>query len=139
VDLNELDRLLVLSGLEHPCDVDLLVFLHRHPMALLTSEQVAVFVGYDLAQVARSLDLLVKAGLLRRSMNPTHVARMYYFRRDPGLGWVEALLRVASSAEGRREIVRRLRPEERPTGNPGSSPGSPARPSRAKLEGANHA
>ena len=39
------------------CELDLLVFLHRHPRSLLTSEQLAAFAGYDMKQVAKALDV----------------------------------------------------------------------------------
>ncbi|MGH8137830.1 MAG: hypothetical protein ACREVV_06495 [Steroidobacteraceae bacterium] len=54
------------AGIQHPCDLDLLLFFQRHPHSLLTSERLAAYVGYDLDQVARSLDLLTDAGLLTR-------------------------------------------------------------------------
>lgn len=39
--------------LRHPCDLDLLLFFNRHPRALLTSERLAAYVGYDLNQIGR--------------------------------------------------------------------------------------
>jgi hypothetical protein len=41
-------------GLRDVCDLDLLLFFTRHPSAVLSSEQLAAHVGYDLPQVARS-------------------------------------------------------------------------------------
>ena len=34
------------------CDLDLIVFLYRHPRMLLTSERLAEFLGYDIKEVA---------------------------------------------------------------------------------------
>src|SRR5712691_4959482 len=47
-----LDRI---GCLRYPCDLDLLLFFHRHPRAILISERLAEYVGYELPQVAQSL------------------------------------------------------------------------------------
>src|SRR5262249_8437404 len=87
-----------IGALRHPCDLDLLLFFHRHPRALLTSERLGAYVGYDLNQLGRSLDLLTEAGLLERSQNPTHPARMYVLNA-PDTGWLKSLLDIASTKE----------------------------------------
>ena len=89
----------------HPCDLNLLLFLNRHPRAIMSSEQLAAFVGYDLAQVAKSLDVLEAAGVLRRSLNPTHVGRLYTFTTDGGTSWLPSIVRAASTPEGRRRLI----------------------------------
>jgi DNA-binding MarR family transcriptional regulator len=43
------------------------MFLHRHPRTLLTSEQLAGFLGYNLKEIARALDSFIEAGLLERT------------------------------------------------------------------------
>ena len=93
-----------IGNLRHSCDLDLLLFFHRHPRSLLTSERLAAYVGYDLNQMARSLDLLTEAGLLECSQNPTHAARMYLLK-TPETGWLGSLLAVASTPEGRRDLL----------------------------------
>jgi hypothetical protein len=57
--------------LRHPCDLDLLVFFARHPRALITSEQLAVWLGYELKQIADSLEVLLNADVLTRAQNPS--------------------------------------------------------------------
>jgi len=94
--------------LRHPCDLDLVLFFYRHPRALLTSERLAAYVGYDLNQVARSLDRLTNAGLLERSQNPTHAARMYVLN-TPESGWLTSLIEIASTREGRGDLMDALR------------------------------
>ena len=94
--------------LRHPCDLDLVLFFYRHPRALLTSDRLAAYIGYDLNQVARSLDLLTNAGLLERSQNPTHAARMYVLKTPHG-GWLTSLLEIASTREGRHDLIEALR------------------------------
>ena len=93
------------GGLAHPCDLDLLLFLNRHPRAIMSSEQLAAFVGYDLVQVAKSLDVLEAAAVLRRSSNPTHVGRLYTLVPERGGSWLPALVRMASTPDGRRRLL----------------------------------
>ena len=93
--------------LRHPCDLDLLVFFHRHPRAILTSERLAAYVGYDLNQLARSLDLLTNAGLLERSQNPTPAARLYVLKA-PETGWLASVLDIASTREGRQKLLQTM-------------------------------
>jgi hypothetical protein len=88
--------------LRHRSDLDLLVFFARHPRSLLASESLAAFLGYDLKEIAESLDVLLSAGLIARRQTPAHAARMYVFAADgPGGGWLPELLRLARTREGR--------------------------------------
>lgn len=112
-DLDDTKRLLadapVIRG---ACELDLLAFLQRHPRTLLTNEQLAGFVGYDMKQVAKSIDAFIEAGLLVRTQNPNHAARMYLLvLNGPQGGGLTALLQLASTREGRREILRLLGPK----------------------------
>lgn len=91
--------------LRHPCDLDLLLFFVRHPRALLTSDQIASYLGYDVKQIGDSLDVLLEATLLTRSQNPTHAARMFVFAvRGPHGGWLPALVDILSTREGRLAV-----------------------------------
>jgi hypothetical protein len=103
----EARRLLERAGvLRHPCDLDLLLFFARHPRALISSEQLAAWLGYELKQIADSLDVLLNAGVLTRMQNPTHAARMYVFASGgPAGGWLPPLLAFASTREGRLAMV----------------------------------
>ena len=93
--------------LRHPCDLDLLLFFHRHPRAILTSERLAAYVGSDLNQLARSLDLLTNAGLVERSQNPTHAARFTCCRHLRRAGW--SVLEIASTREGRQKLIQSMK------------------------------
>lgn len=105
-----LDRIGCLS---HPCDLDLLLFFYRHPRAFLISERLAQYVGYDLPQVAQSLETLIGTGLLQRYPNSTHPAQLYVLARGSPLGgWVSSLLRVAAKRDGRLAVIHALK--ERP-------------------------
>ena len=68
-----LDRI---GCLEHPCDLELLLFFSRHPLAFLNSERLVEYVGYDLPRIERSLETLMTAGLLRQSTDSTRPARL---------------------------------------------------------------
>src|SRR4030095_5447918 len=71
-----LDRIGVLNN---PCDLDLLIFFAGHPRSLLASEALASFLGYELKEIADSLDTLLAAGLLTRAQSSVHAARLYVF------------------------------------------------------------
>ena len=94
------------------CDLDLLLFFARHPTALLTSEQLANWLGHELKAIAASLDVLQQARLIERHQNPSHAARMYVFRADradpAGGGWLPSLLRLAKTREGRLALLATL-------------------------------
>jgi hypothetical protein len=109
-----LDRI---RGIRHACDLDLLVFFYRHPCSLLTSERLVDFVGHDRERVAKSLEGLIEAGLLTRSLNPAHAARLHRLELHalPG-GLLEPFLELAATREGRRDVMRLLEPK--PNGAP---------------------
>ena len=112
--MKELQRLLArVSVVQNRCDLDLLVFLHRHPRVLLTNEQIAAFVGYNMKQVAKSLDAFIEAGLLERTQNPMHAARMYLLELNGPQGdGYKHLLELASTREGRHAILNTLKPHK---------------------------
>jgi hypothetical protein len=102
-----LDRI---GCLRHPCDLDLLLFFHRHPRAFLIGERLAQYVGYDVPQVAQSLDTLITTGVLRRSPDSNHPARLYVLTPGSLLGeWVSSLLRFAATREGRLAVIHALK------------------------------
>ena len=108
-----LDRIDLLGN---PCDLDLLVFFARHPRTLLASEQLAILLGYEFTQIAASLDILQRAGLITVSPNPLDTAHIFVFTTgDQGAGWLPDLVQLASTREGRLALMRGLR--ERPAGD----------------------
>lgn len=85
------------------------MFLHRHPRTLLTSEQLSAFVGYDIKEIATSLEAFMEVGLLERTQNPKHAARMYALELDdPQHSGVPELLKLASTRNGRHRIRQAL-------------------------------
>jgi hypothetical protein len=110
-------RLLALTPIvQNACDLDLLMFLHRHPRTLLTSEQLAGFVGYGLKEIARALDAFIEAGLLERTAQQSlHAARLFVLLLDgPQGGGVKALLELASTRQGRQSVLEVLNAPSRP-------------------------
>lgn len=101
-----LDRIEVLKT---PCDLDLLLFFARHPRSLLTSEHIARILGYDLKELAASLEEFTAAGIVTRFQNPTRVAQLFVF--TPGGsdgGALTSLLKLGSTREGRVGLMRAL-------------------------------
>jgi hypothetical protein len=119
-------------GLRDACDLDLLLFFTRHPSVVLSSEQLAAYVGYDLPQVARSLDLLVGANLLRRSLNQGTSGRMYALEIHRSGEWLEPLRQTCATADGRRALRAMLRQRrsqaELAKGDPSNHRSAGARP-----------
>ncbi len=108
---DEIRRLLTqVTVIQSACDLDLLVFLHRHPRTLLTSEQLAGLVGYSLKDMAKALDTVIEAGLLARTAQQSaHAARMLLLLLDgPQGGGVKRLLELASTRQGRQKILEAL-------------------------------
>ena len=96
-----------IPALQRPCDLDLLVFFAKHPRTLLTSERLARLLGYQLKEIAQSLDVLLGAGFLTRTQDLARPARMYVFA--PGVANDEslpAIVEFASTREGRLALRR---------------------------------
>ena len=124
MDRDEIAQLLDRLGeLRRRCDLDLLLFFARHPRAMLTSETLASFLGYDLGEIADALDALLAAGFLTRQQTPAHAARMYVFSPPaPPDDRLPRLVHLAGTREGRlalrallagRDATRATRPEGR--------------------------
>jgi len=102
------------TGLRDACDLDMLLFFSRHPRVVLSSEQLAAYVGYDLVEVARALELLLGAGLLKRRLNHGTPGRMYVLEVDRAEEWLEPLRQVCATPDGRnalRALLRKRRPQ----------------------------
>lgn len=97
------------ADLRDPCDLDLLLFFSRHPRVVLSSEQLTAYVGYELAEVARALDRLLGAGLLKRALNHGTPGRMYVLEVDPAEAWLEPLRHVCATPDGRNALMAVLR------------------------------
>src|SRR5437867_11786501 len=90
-----LDRI---GSLRHPCDLDLLLFFYRHPRTVLSSERLAMYVGYGLSEVAKSLEILIAAELLTRVQRPPRSAGTCLLTSDGPRGeWIAALPRRSAA------------------------------------------
>src|ERR1051326_4669861 len=95
----------------HPCDIDLLLFFVGHPRTLLSSESLATFLGYQLKQIADSLEVLLGAGLIKRTQTTAHAARLYLLVIDGAHHpWLPSLLEMASTRKGRILLKKALTP-----------------------------
>src|SRR4029450_6789031 len=97
-------QLVEAAGLRGGCAPELRLFFSRHPRVVLSSEQLAAYVGYELAQVARALDRLLETGLLRRTLNQGASGRMYVLEVDSAGEWLTSLRRVCATPEGRSAL-----------------------------------
>ncbi|HEY0874888.1 MAG TPA: hypothetical protein VGD94_15550 [Vicinamibacterales bacterium] len=104
------------SVLREPADFDLLVFFARHPRTLLASESLAALLGYELKDIARSLEALLECGLLKRTQTSAHAARLYVFAAEAQPEWLPPLLKMAATRTGRLALRQLLanRPRNRP-------------------------
>jgi hypothetical protein len=73
----------------------------------MRSRPTAVLLGYDLAQVDQALEILITAGLLRRSPDSTDPARLYVLAQESRLGgWLSSLLQITATREGRLAVIK---------------------------------
>ena len=121
-------RLVEAAGLRDACDLDLLLFFSRHPRVVLSSEQLAAYVGYELPQVARALDLLLGAGLLKRTLNQGASGRMYVLEVDDAEEWLDPLQRLCATPDGRTALKVLLKQRQLQNGDPSNRRLSGARP-----------
>jgi DNA-binding transcriptional ArsR family regulator len=110
------EQLIEAAGLRDACDLDLLLFFSRHPRVVLSSEQLAAYVGYELPQVARALERLLGAGLLKRTLNQGAPGRMYVLEVDHVEAWLEPLRRVCATPDGRNALKALLKQRQSENG-----------------------
>ena len=123
--LEETKRLLSRAPvIQNACDLDLIVFLHRHPRTLLTSEQLAGFVGYNLKEIAKAVDTFIEAGLLARTTQQSlHAARMFVLLLGGPRGeGMKAVLELGSTRAGQQGILEALNARGTPPNQPGAGP-----------------
>jgi hypothetical protein len=96
--------------LRHACDLDLLLFFVRHSHTFLTSEALARFLGYDLPQIADSIDYLADQGLITQMQTPAHAARLYVLAADgPQPEWLQSIIQTACTRTGRLSLIEAMR------------------------------
>ena len=110
-------QLIKAAGLQDACDLDLLLFFSRHPRVVLNSEHLATYVGYEVPRVARALDRLLGAGLLKRTLNQGAPGRMYVLEVDHAEEWLEPLRRVCATPAGRNALKVLLKQRQSQSGD----------------------
>jgi hypothetical protein len=111
-------QLVEAAGLRDACDLDLLLFFSRHPCVVLSSEQLATDVGYEVQQVARALDFLLGAGLLKRLLHQGSPGRMYVLEVDHAEQWLGPLRKVCVTPDGRNSLKALLKLRQSQNGEP---------------------
>ena len=121
--------------LREPADFDLLVFFARHPRTLLPSESLGSLLGYELKDIARSLEALLECGLLKRTQTSAHAARLYVFAAEAPPDWLPPLLKMAATRAGRLALRQLLanRPREKPVSRPSPNTEDGARAGRRSV------
>ena len=99
-------------GIESLFQWDVLVFLYRHPSSLVSTQDVAHFLGYATADVVAALDSVESSGLVERSRVSQEEVRLYQLtapadptRRDA----LERLMTLADSHTVRLLLAPRRR------------------------------
>ena len=92
------------AGLRETCHLDLLLFFSRHPRVVLSSEQLATYVGHHADNVARALGLMIEAGLLTQAQSVGGPGIMYVFEAHHLEQWLQPLRGLCSSPDGRRAL-----------------------------------
>ncbi len=102
------------DAIRSTCDLDLLGFLTRHPHTLLTTEQIANFVGYSASATSEALEHLLAAGLATRLRGRAPDVDLYILTGGRGSGGsavsLFSLLEFASTRDGRLAVIDALRP-----------------------------
>jgi len=113
-----------IGAIREACDLDLLLFFHRHPRALLTGEELAACLGYGRERIANSIEGLIEAGLLTRSQNPARAARLYVLKvGGVSGGLLSSLASIAVTRAGREDAMRLL--HSGPVRAPAAGPSAP--------------
>ena len=108
----EVLQLVEAAGIREACEFDLLLFFARHPRVVLSSEQLATYVGHEVRHVARALEVMLGASVLSQGPSPGAAGRMYVLAVDRVAEWLEPVRRLCATPDG-RHALRRLLKERR--------------------------
>jgi hypothetical protein len=94
------------DAIRSACDLDLLRFFMRHSHALLTTEQIANFVGYSQSQIDEALEHLLAGGQVTKLKGRAADADLYIVEPGDGTdGSMTSLLDLASTRDGRLAVI----------------------------------
>jgi hypothetical protein len=103
-ETTEVLQLVEAAGIRTACEFDLLLFFSRHPRVVLSKEQLATYVGHEVHEVARALELLLDAGLLKGVLNRNVATGMYILPVDRVAQWLEPVRRLCAAPDGRHAL-----------------------------------
>jgi len=110
------------DAIRSACDLDLLRFFTRHSHALLTTEQIANFVGYDRSELDEALGHLLNGGFVSRLRGGEADADLYEYSWDRAAAATAAgaslssVLELASTRDGRLAVLDALKPPRKGRG-----------------------
>jgi hypothetical protein len=108
-------QLVEAAGIRTACEFDVLLFFSRHPRVVLSDEQLATYVGHEIHQVARALELLLSAGLLNLVRNPSASTAMYVLAVERVEQWLEPVRRLCATPDGRHALRTSLKARRSPS------------------------
>ena len=112
VEHEQIRAWLVTTGaVRSACDLDLLRFFTRHSHSLLTTEQIANFVGYSQREVDGTLEHFLTGGLVTRVRGRSAEVDLYALGEVASSNTsVSSLLDLASTRDGRLAVIDALKP-----------------------------
>jgi hypothetical protein len=92
------------AGIREACEFDLLLFFAQHPRVVLRAEQIATYVGHEVEHVARALEQMLSASILRQALSPGGGGTMYVLAADQLKEWLEPVRRLCATPDGRHAL-----------------------------------
>ena len=100
------------DAIRSACDLDLLRFFTRHSNSLLTTEQIANFVGYSQREVDGTLEHFLTGGLVTCVTGRSAEVDLYALGEVASSNTsVSSLLELASTRDGRLAVIGALKPQ----------------------------
>ena len=92
------------AGIREACEFDLLLFFARHPRVVLRPDQIATYVGHEVEHVARGLEQMLSASILKQALSPGGGGTMYVLAADQLKEWLEPVRRLCVTPDGRHAL-----------------------------------
>jgi hypothetical protein len=108
-------QLVEAAGIRTACEFDVLVFFSRHPRVVLSDEQLATYVGHEIHEVARALQRLLSASLLKLVRNPSAATGMYLLAVERVEQWLGPMRQLCATPDGRHALRTSLKARRSPS------------------------
>ena len=102
------------AGIREACEFDLLLFFARHPRVVLRPEQIATLVGHEVEHVARALEQMLAASLLKQGLSRGG-GTMYVLAAEQLKEWLEPVRRLCATPDGRHALRTLLKEQQTST------------------------